>query len=116
MDNNWQPVCTSSALTDSGSGVRFTVNNGQQPAFAIRIGGRVRAYLNRCGHIPVELDWPEGQFLDDDARFIQCATHGAIYDPQTGACVGGPCQGRGLIALRCEERDNQIWVQLTPGT
>lgn len=110
MTEAWQAVCASGDLADAGSGVRFGLGGAQQPAFVIRIGGSIRAYLNRCGHIPVELDWPEGQFLDDEARFIQCATHGAIYDPHTGACAGGPCRGQGLVALICEERDGQVWV------
>ena len=32
-----------------------------------------------------------------------CATHGAIYEPDTGKCVGGPCRG-GALACRSGRR------------
>jgi len=67
------------------------------------------AYLNRCVHVPTELDWQPGEFLDGDKRWIICSIHGATYEPSDGRCVGGPC-GRGrLTALRVEERDGQVY-------
>jgi hypothetical protein len=33
-------------------------------AFALRFDGRVVAYLNRCAHVPTEMDWQPGEFLD----------------------------------------------------
>jgi nitrite reductase/ring-hydroxylating ferredoxin subunit len=78
-------------------------------AFALRFDGAVRAYLNRCLHVPVELDWQPGEFLDSDKRYILCSIHGAAYEPAGGRCVGGPC-GRGhLTALRTEERDGMVY-------
>ena len=78
-------------------------------AFALRFEGSVVAYLNRCLHVPVEMDWQPGVFLDSEQRFILCSTHGAAYEPTNGRCVGGPC-GRGrLTALQVEERDGQVY-------
>jgi nitrite reductase/ring-hydroxylating ferredoxin subunit len=78
-------------------------------AFALRFDGTVRAYLNRCAHVPAEMDWQPGEFLDSDKRFILCAIHGATYEPAGGRCVGGPC-GRGrLTALRTEERGGMVY-------
>ena len=59
-------ICESGALQEKGRGVRFgvTLNGEQQPAFAVRYGGQVYAYLNRCAHVSVELDWAEGAFFD----------------------------------------------------
>jgi nitrite reductase/ring-hydroxylating ferredoxin subunit len=69
----------------------------------------VVAYLNRCVHVPAEMDWQPGEFLDSDKRFILCSTHGAAYEPTDGRCVGGPC-GRGrLTALQVLERDGQVY-------
>ena len=69
-------------------------------AFALRFDGRVVAYLNRCAHVPTEMDWQPGEFLDADRDWIVCSIHGAAYEPRDGRCVGGPC-GRGrLTALR----------------
>lgn len=110
MNAHWQLVCESAELSESGPGVRFTVGQSSEPGFVIRVDGHTRAFLNRCGHVPVELDWPEGHFLDEERTYIRCATHGAIYDRHTGACMGGPCRGRGLTALQSTEADGQVWV------
>jgi nitrite reductase/ring-hydroxylating ferredoxin subunit len=78
-------------------------------AFALRFDGRPVAYLNRCVHVPTEMDWQEGEFLDIDKRWILCSIHGAAYEPADGRCVGGPC-GRGkLTVLRVAERDGQVY-------
>jgi nitrite reductase/ring-hydroxylating ferredoxin subunit len=104
-------LCASQSLAERGRALVFDVMQYGQPqrAFALRFDGRVRAYLNRCVHVPAEMDWQPGEFLDSDRRFILCATHGAAYEPADGRCVGGPC-GRGrLTAVDVEERDGQVY-------
>lgn len=97
-------ICPVSELPGDGRGLRFDLYTqaGVSPAFVLRYGSAVRAYLNRCGHIPVELDWADGRFLDYAGEVIICSTHGARYDPLTGACLGGRCAGRGLIPVPLE--------------
>ncbi len=100
------------ALRDGGSGIRFDLLAGDQRAtgLVIRFRGRVHAYVNRCAHVAMELDWQPGEFFDFDREFLICATHGALYEPATGACAGGPCAGRGGLApLDVFERDGRIY-------
>ena len=94
-------ICADQDLAEGGQGVRFAVTaaDGVQPAFAIRYRGVVYAYLNRCAHQAVQLDWNEGDFFSFDKEYLMCATHGARYYPTTGACAGGRCNGRGLTSL-----------------
>ncbi|MFA6313700.1 MAG: Rieske 2Fe-2S domain-containing protein [Sterolibacterium sp.] len=108
-----EPICPSASLVDGGEGVRFSVERygAIEPAFAIRHQHAVHAYLNRCGHIPVELDWQPGKFLDDSGLYLICSTHGALYAPQSGRCVGGRCDGKGLIPLGTMERDGNIYLK-----
>ena len=104
-------LCASAELAERGQALVFDVLQYGEPvrAFALRFEGSVVAYLNRCLHVPVEMDWQPGVFLDSEQRFILCSTHGAAYEPMDGRCVGGPC-GRGrLTALRVEERDGQVY-------
>jgi nitrite reductase/ring-hydroxylating ferredoxin subunit len=106
-----QALCASAELAERGDAVVFDVLQYGQPAraFALRIDGRVVAYLNRCAHVPAEMDWMPGQFLDGDRQFILCSIHGAAYEPSSGRCVGGPC-GRGrLVTIEVEERDGQVY-------
>lgn len=78
-------------------------------AFALRYDGRVVAYLNRCAHVPVEMDWREGDFLDRERAFIVCSIHGASYAPASGRCVGGPCGRQGLVPVDVAEVDGQVY-------
>jgi nitrite reductase/ring-hydroxylating ferredoxin subunit len=106
-----QPLCASVELVERGQALVFDVLQYGQPvrAFALRYDGEVVAYLNRCLHVPVEMDWQPGVFLDSEQRFILCSTHGASYEPLDGRCVGGPC-GRGrLTAVEVREIDGQVY-------
>lgn len=104
-------ICASGDLEEGGLGVRFSVmHRGQEaPAFVVRFEGQVRAYLNRCAHVPMELDWLPGEFFDHSKLYLVCATHGALYAPESGQCLGGRCQGRGLTPLVVEERDGAVY-------
>ncbi|MCP5277143.1 MAG: Rieske 2Fe-2S domain-containing protein [Thiobacillus sp.] len=108
-----QFICPSREVDEGGEGVRFEVaRHGQnEPAFVIRWKGHARAYLNRCGHIPVEMDYQPGKFFDFTGQYLVCATHGALYDPATGACLGGRCNGTGLVPIPVLEEDGGVYLQ-----
>lgn len=103
-------ICSGGELLDSGAGVRFELkrHGHTEPAFAIRFGGVVRAYLNRCAHVPRELDWQPGQFFDSEGTLLICSMHGALYHPESGKCYMGPCRNGGLVALNVIERDGKV--------
>jgi nitrite reductase/ring-hydroxylating ferredoxin subunit len=104
-------VCKSSDLEEGGTGYRFKVlyNGEETTAFVVRVDAAVRCFLNRCSHVPVELDWNYGEFLDDSGRIVVCATHGASYDATDGSCLGGPCDGNPLVKLNIEEKDGAVY-------
>lgn len=106
-------ICKADALSDGGKGLRFPVTafGEDATAFVIRYGQQPYAYLNRCAHVPMELDWNEGEFFESSGLYLMCATHGALYEPETGHCAGGPCRGGKLQPLRVVERDHQIFWQ-----
>jgi nitrite reductase/ring-hydroxylating ferredoxin subunit len=107
-------ICASSALEDGGKGVRFTVDRNERdvPAFVVRYRGKVYGYVNECGHVPAELDWQHGEFFDYSKLYLICAIHGALYAPDTGRCLGGRCQGRGLKPLPVREVGENIFLLL----
>lgn len=109
---NQRLICASEELADGGRGLRFAVDRHgvSEPAFAVRFRGRVHAYLNRCAHVPVELDWQQGEFFDHSGLYLICATHGALYAPESGRCVGGRCDRKGLVALSVIEQDGQVYL------
>lgn len=105
-------ICGSDALVEGGDGVRFEVTtpDGPASAFAVRYGGQVCAFLNRCAHVPVELDWQPGRFFDITGGYLICAVHGAHYEPRSGRCVMGPCKGRALVRVAVAEHDGSVFL------
>jgi nitrite reductase/ring-hydroxylating ferredoxin subunit len=104
-------ICPSAALVDGELGVRFQVGPdvAPRPAFAVRFGGRVYAYVNECRHQATELDWNHGEFFDSARLYLVCASHGAAYEPASGVCVMGPCRGKRLKSVPVFERDGRIF-------
>lgn len=105
-------ICAAQDLAERGRGVRFKVQTpaGEMPAFAVRYRGVAHAYVNRCAHAWVELDWNQGEFFDFSGLYLVCATHGAIYRPESGECVGGPCRGQRLAKLDIVERPDGVYL------
>lgn len=103
-------LCPAGELIDGGQAVPFDVSYAGQTcrAFAIRFEGQPHAYLNRCTHVAMELDWQPNRVFDESGQWLLCASHGAAYRPDTGQCSGGPCQG-GLVKIDLSERDGLVF-------
>ena len=112
--NDWPewPVARLADLHDPGAR-GFLVGEGDWPfrGLVVRKGGELRAYANVCPHARHALDFPQDRFLAPDGELLRCASHGALFDPLTGACVLGPCAGRGLIPLAVRVVEGEIRVR-----
>ena len=64
--------------------------------FVVRKDGAVAGFVDRCPHagfpIAIEID----RYLTPDGGLILCGWHGAVFEPLSGRCVGGPCVGAAL--------------------
>jgi nitrite reductase/ring-hydroxylating ferredoxin subunit len=107
-------VCKSNALVDGGQGIRFQLPelDDRATGFVVRYQGEVFAYVNKCAHVPIELDWNEGDFFDMSKHYLICSTHGAHYNVQSGYCVMGPCKGRKLQEIEVTEVNDEVWVDI----
>ncbi len=105
-------LCRISELSDPGAR-GFTVRSGTDTLhlFVVRLNGMLRAYVNRCPHRGTPLDWEPDEFLDPETQEIVCATHGARFRPEDGACLGGPCRGRGLEPVGIEVEGDRLYVR-----
>lgn len=103
------PLCNAKDLDEGALAVPFDVVYAGQTcrAFAIRFEGQAQAYLNRCSHVAMELDFQPNHVFDDSGQWLLCATHGAVYSPSTGECAGGPCRG-GLIKIALSEEHGVV--------
>lgn len=99
-------------MTDPGC-CEFRIGEGDWPfkGFVVRQGDDVFAYRNYCMHLGHPLNWQPDSFLTKDRTNIICASHGAIYEIDTGLCIGGPCMGKSLRTLPVEIRNGVIYVR-----
>jgi nitrite reductase/ring-hydroxylating ferredoxin subunit len=96
-------------LPDPGSEA-FAV--GGIEGFLVRRGALVRAYVDSCPHTGAPLAWSPDTYLDADGELVQCALHGALFLPDTGECVHGPCVGDWLTPLPLRLRDGRVELLL----
>jgi nitrite reductase/ring-hydroxylating ferredoxin subunit len=92
----------------------LTIGGNEEECFLVNHQGGLHAYVNRCSHVPMSLDWVENQFFTEDKQFLQCATHGAHYLPDTGECVSGPPCGKFLQRVAIRRAGDQI-IAIAPG-
>jgi nitrite reductase/ring-hydroxylating ferredoxin subunit len=75
-------------------------------------GGVVRAYVNRCKHLPIPLDGGSRRFWDDKEEHLMCGTHSAMFRREDGYCFAGPCRGASLDPLPVEvDASGTIWIE-----
>lgn len=74
--------------------------------------GRTRAYCNACPHRGTPLNLLPDRFFDVSGRYLQCTTHGALFRPEDGYCVVGPCVGCTLIPLPLLEEGDWLALNL----
>jgi nitrite reductase/ring-hydroxylating ferredoxin subunit len=99
-----------------GASKKFTLRRGSRELEALLVNyqGNLFAYVNRCPHTGITLDWVNNQFFSVDGRYLMCATHGAVFEPPSGECIWGPCVGLALQSVPLEIADGQVYARL-PG-
>ena len=110
MDNS--VIINKNNFKKSADTILFDIPSAEnkEQGFLVWFDGEFKAYLNQCRHMDVCLDWQPNEFFDEDNKFIVCATHGALYQPQSGVCIAGPCNGKNLIAMPYEITNDFIVV------
>jgi len=87
--------------------LRLTCGGRSLDGLVVNHDGAYHAYVNSCPHVGTPLDlWPN-EFWSEDGRLFVCSTHGALFEPDTGNCVAGPCAGDALtrLAIRRDGED-----------
>jgi nitrite reductase/ring-hydroxylating ferredoxin subunit len=104
-------ICALGELTDPGTR-EFSVGEGDWPlrGFVVCFQGQIRAYVNSCPHIVAALNYRPNEFFAPYEPLLQCAIHGALFEPHSGRCVAGPCFGRRLRLLATEVNDGYLYL------
>jgi nitrite reductase/ring-hydroxylating ferredoxin subunit len=103
------PICRVDDIADrSGRSFTVTLAGAETAIMVVRLGRTIRAYVNCCPHLAMNLDWQPDHFFDFERRHILCGMHGALFRVADGVCVYGPCVGRALTAVAIEVRDGEV--------
>ena len=91
------PLCAEADIADPGSrGFVLQIGEAYFHGFVVRKDGEVAGFVDRCPHqgfpLAIELD----RYLTPDGSLLLCGWHGAVFEPLSGLCVGGPCAGARL--------------------
>lgn len=106
-----QRICDLNSLTEQ-SCREFVVKNAEftKDAFLIYFKQHCYSYENSCPHTGVNLNWQKEQFFSFDGLFLQCSLHGAMFEPETGTCVQGPCLGESLKSINIVTEDGVVYM------
>jgi nitrite reductase/ring-hydroxylating ferredoxin subunit len=103
--------CAASSLAAGQSAkFRLACDGRTLEGFLVHHGGGFSAFVNRCPHAGTPLDWWPNEFFTEDGRHLICATHGAVYLPDTGLCIGGPCPGASLTRLPIAQEGDTLVI------
>jgi len=67
-------------------------------------------YLNQCPHTGVNLNWQPNQCFDISEQYLSCSVHGALFRPNDGQCIYGPCRGQSLKPLPYEIEEDTLYL------
>lgn len=84
---------------------------GAQRYIVVRRDHAISVFRNECPHLRIPLEWQENHFMDPGGEFLQCSTHGALFLPDTGECISGPCLGQFLVSVPFVCKEDQVFLQ-----
>ena len=103
-------LCRLDTVPDGGARVLAVERRGaEERVVIVRRGEQAWAYVNRCPHFSVGLDFIPNQVLTYEGAVMMCAHHSALFRFDDGVCIDGPCSGAGLEAVTVEV-DSAAWV------
>lgn len=104
------PLCRVDDVPDGGARV-VAPSEAERSIVVVRRGEQVWAYVNRCPHFSVPLDFEPGDISCYRAQVLMCAHHSALFRFEDGHCIEGPCAGARLEAVAVEvDSDGSIYA------
>jgi nitrite reductase/ring-hydroxylating ferredoxin subunit len=109
-------LCSLAELDETGTrGFTFRDDTKLFMMFLVRTPTGIAGYINSCPHLGTPLNFLQHRFLSPDRTRIQCATHGAQFEPDTGLCIQGPCLGAHLKPVPVEIAGDTVRIAAAPG-
>lgn len=74
---------------------------GQDVLFVVKHNGELHGWRNACPHVDgAPMAWRKDAYMDGKKQFVACHAHGALFEPDTGLCIQGPCLGKKLEKIQ----------------
>ena len=87
---------------------KISLKNFDPGIIIVRRGNNAHAFVNNCPHANLPLDLIEGKVLARDGYNLLCANHAALFNPETGICLSGPCAGKKLATKTIKIKEGKI--------
>jgi nitrite reductase/ring-hydroxylating ferredoxin subunit len=111
-------LCRIDDLSRTGAkGIVLREGDDTLDIVVVEAAGKRHAYINSCPHQFIPLETFPDHFFDEGRTYLVCSGHGALFLPENGFCVHGPCESETLDALAITEHDGAIYLDetRTPG-
>lgn len=106
-------LCAIDDIAEDGArGFVLQMRAGRFHGFVVRKPDAVYGYVDRCPHAGVTLARRLDDYLTPSGSLIACSWHGALFEPATGRCLGGPCMGQALAPWPVRIEDG--WIVTSP--
>lgn len=104
-----QRLCALAEIADPGAkGFSFREGDKLFMGFLVRRGAEVFGYIDRCPHAGLPLATFGDRFLTREGDLVLCSSHGALFRPRDGICIGGPCAGKALWPWRVKVEGDAV--------
>lgn len=114
MTQRYWSVCRREEVSDPGCReFELQAGGATYNGFVVHWQGQWYAYKNSCPHTGASLNWSPDQFFDGGQEYIQCGLHGALFRPQDGLCIYGPCLGQALTRISVAQHADDIVIDCT---
>ena len=95
---------------DRAKGFRFRDGDAAFYGMVLREADEVRGFVDSCPHTGQPLSLFGDRYFTREGDLLLCTGHGALFRPDTGECVAGPCLGRALTRWPVIVRDGEVVV------
>jgi nitrite reductase/ring-hydroxylating ferredoxin subunit len=102
-------LCSIAEFSETSS-KGFIIDNKE--LFIVHQEGVFFAYANKCPHLGINLEFKKDAFLNVEKEFIQCSSHGALFEISSGRCVSGPCLGQALETIDVEVIQERLYIDI----
>jgi nitrite reductase/ring-hydroxylating ferredoxin subunit len=115
MDSPAVRLCHEKEIAEGRTLGFDTQGEGTDTLFVVRHHGRLHAWRNACPHVDgAPMAWRRHAYMNAAGTHVACHAHGALFLPDTGLCVQGPCLGKSLQALKIEiDHEGHVFVNTT---